>query len=156
MMPFFATWGIKPSFPGLFPTSRHIAYVLRTRPPLTVLLLPVRLACLIHAASVRSEPESNSPKIEMAFMISHFTNKVKPHKNQLTYITKLFLQTARLENKPDARFGVCQLKLSKDQEASNWPVLVTGVLFAYHRFGWFTTIIDPPCDARLFVKFFSF
>ncbi len=23
---------------------------------------PVRLACLIHAASVRSEPESNSPK----------------------------------------------------------------------------------------------
>jgi hypothetical protein len=41
--------------------------VLRTRPPLTgpeaspPRPRPVRLACLIHAASVRSEPESNSP-----------------------------------------------------------------------------------------------
>lgn len=60
------TFGINPSFPGLSHTSRHVTHVLRTRSPLNnLILLPdysVRLACLIHAASVRSEPESNSPK----------------------------------------------------------------------------------------------
>src|SRR3954464_10230019 len=34
------------------------SYAILTRPPLT--LLPVRLACVKHAASVRSEPGSNS------------------------------------------------------------------------------------------------
>ena len=42
--------------------------MLRTRLPLNSPILlpdyPVRLACLNHAASVRSEPESNSPKIQ--------------------------------------------------------------------------------------------
>ena len=60
------TCGINPSFPGLSHTFRNVTYVLRTRLPLSIsILLPkcsVRLACLIHAASVRSEPESNSPK----------------------------------------------------------------------------------------------
>ena len=58
-------WGINPSFPGLFPTEGHVIHVLLTRAPLEelvlLLILPVRLACLKHAASVRSEPESNSP-----------------------------------------------------------------------------------------------
>jgi hypothetical protein len=53
------------SFPGLFPTEGHVIHVLLTRAPLEelvlLLTLPVRLACLKHAASVRSEPESNSP-----------------------------------------------------------------------------------------------
>ena len=42
-----------------------ITHVLLTRSPLNnsyYYNCPVRLACLIHAASVRSEPESNSPK----------------------------------------------------------------------------------------------
>ncbi len=61
------TCGINSAFAELSPTLRQIAHVLRTRSPLElspVLLpvkVPVRLACLIHAASVRSEPESNSP-----------------------------------------------------------------------------------------------
>jgi hypothetical protein len=50
--------GISPSFPGLSPTSWTCSYALLTRPPLT--LLPVRLACVKHAASVHSEPGSNS------------------------------------------------------------------------------------------------
>ena len=59
-------WGINPSFPGLSPTSGHVTHVLLTRAPLGNLQSKlqwflVRLACLIHAASVRSEPESNSP-----------------------------------------------------------------------------------------------
>ena len=43
----------------MFPTWRHITYALLTRPPLG--LLPARLACVRPAASVRSEPGSNSP-----------------------------------------------------------------------------------------------
>ena len=58
-------WGINPPFGGLFPTAGHVTHVLRTRAPLNEAVLlqlhPVRLACLKHAASVRSEPESNSP-----------------------------------------------------------------------------------------------
>ncbi len=44
--------------------TRHVTHALLTRSPLTALPLPstrsVRLACLSHAASVRSEPGSNS------------------------------------------------------------------------------------------------
>ena len=42
------------------PHPRIDTYALLTRPPLTGLPLPVRLACVKHAASVRSEPGSNS------------------------------------------------------------------------------------------------
>lgn len=56
---------INPPFGGLFTTKGHVTHVLRTRAPLTEAVLlqlqSVRLACLKHAASVRSEPESNSP-----------------------------------------------------------------------------------------------
>jgi hypothetical protein len=52
--------GISPSFEGLFPTTRQVTHVLLTRPPLTRRF--VRLACLIHSASVCPEPGSNSPK----------------------------------------------------------------------------------------------
>ena len=57
------TWGINPGFPGLSPAFGQVAHVLLTRPPLRPkqAQVSVRLACLIHAASVRSEPESNSP-----------------------------------------------------------------------------------------------
>ena len=39
-----------------------MTHVLLTRAPLSDRSHSVRLACLIHAASVRSEPESNSPE----------------------------------------------------------------------------------------------
>ena len=57
--------GISPPFEGLFPTSRA-GYPRVTHPSATVLIRPkanflVRLACVRHAASVRSEPGSNSP-----------------------------------------------------------------------------------------------
>ena len=54
--------GISPPFERLFQFRRQVAHVLLTRSPL---YLPegfrVRLACVRHAASVRSEPGSNSP-----------------------------------------------------------------------------------------------
>ena len=48
----------------LSPIAGQVAHVLRTRPPLNLELPPgpVRLACVRHAASVRPEPGSNSPK----------------------------------------------------------------------------------------------
>ncbi len=51
--------GISPSFPGLFPTRGQITHVLLTRAPLYRVpegTFLVRLACVRHAASVRSEP----------------------------------------------------------------------------------------------------
>ena len=56
--------GISPPFGGLSPTRGQVTHVLLTRlplysPPEGSFL--VRLACVKHAASVRSEPGSNSP-----------------------------------------------------------------------------------------------
>ena len=56
--------GISPPFGGLSPISGQVTHVLLTRlplysPPEGSFL--VRLACVRHAASVRSEPGSNSP-----------------------------------------------------------------------------------------------
>ncbi len=55
--------GISPSFERLSRTRRQVVYVLLTRAPLysgTKAPFRVRLACVRHAASVRSEPGSNS------------------------------------------------------------------------------------------------
>ena len=56
--------GISPPFGGLSPTSGQVTHVLLTRLPLysrAEARFLVRLACVRHAASVRSEPGSNSP-----------------------------------------------------------------------------------------------
>ena len=55
--------GINPGFPGLSPTSRHVRNALLARSPLyseAEASFRARLACFIHAASVRAEPGSNS------------------------------------------------------------------------------------------------
>ncbi len=54
--------GIIPSFPGLSLTSGHVRNVFLALSPLSTgrSLLLVRLACFSHAASVQSEPGSNS------------------------------------------------------------------------------------------------
>src|SRR5919198_3456479 len=56
--------GISSPFEELFPTRGQVTHVLLTRAPLYSPSCPgfrVRLACVRHAASVRSEPGSNSP-----------------------------------------------------------------------------------------------
>ena len=56
--------GISPPFGRLFQTMRQIVHALLTRAPLYSLTeanFLARLACVRHAASVRSEPGSNSP-----------------------------------------------------------------------------------------------
>ena len=57
--------GISTGFPVLFPTPRQITHVVLTRAPLysgTEVPFLARLACVRHAASVDSEPGSNSQK----------------------------------------------------------------------------------------------
>lgn len=56
--------GIRPRFQGLSQSRRQITHVLLTRSPLVYPRkgLTVRLACVKHAASVRPEPGSNSPR----------------------------------------------------------------------------------------------
>ncbi len=69
-----ATCGISRPFGLLSPTSGQVAYVLRDRSPLTPSRrrVPVRLAFLRHAASVRPEPGSNSPtKIKLPAAQGH-------------------------------------------------------------------------------------
>jgi hypothetical protein len=65
-----APCGINPPFGGLSPTAGQVKKVVTCYAPVRHSNPrgvspppkgPVRLACLIHAASVRSEPESNSP-----------------------------------------------------------------------------------------------
>jgi hypothetical protein len=53
--------GFRRRFQRLFRIRGQVAHVLLTLPPLGARGRPVRLACLIHAASVHSEPGSNSP-----------------------------------------------------------------------------------------------
>src|SRR5437899_9374516 len=66
--------GISTGFPVLFPTPAQITHVLLTRSPLYSGSCPpflARLACVRHAASVRSEPGSNSPvELETSFALS--------------------------------------------------------------------------------------
>ncbi len=58
--------GISSGFPKLSRSCGQVAHVLLTRPPLTqseqAPIRSARLACIRHAASVRPEPGSNSPK----------------------------------------------------------------------------------------------
>src|SRR5918994_5118592 len=57
--------GISSPFEELFPTEGQVTHALLTRAPLYSPSCPgfrVRLACVKHAASVRSEPGSNSPR----------------------------------------------------------------------------------------------
>ena len=69
--------GISRSFPRLSRRRGQVAHVLLTRSPLIPPAKPgfsVRLACVKHAASVRPEPESNSPS----------TNNIKRSRHQTT------------------------------------------------------------------------
>ena len=63
--------GISPPFGRLSPTQGHVSHLVLTSSPLYSQYcyhFRARLACLIHAASVRSEPGSNSPMVKL---VSH-------------------------------------------------------------------------------------
>ena len=60
--------GITRSFPRLYPTMGLVTFALLTLTPLA--LRPVRLACLIHAANVHSEPGSNPSKVSFRTLMT--------------------------------------------------------------------------------------
>ena len=67
--------GISTSFPALSQSQGQVIHALLTRPPLKLYFASfhtasVRLACVKHAASVRPEPGSNSPKKGMGTHLS--------------------------------------------------------------------------------------
>jgi hypothetical protein len=71
--------GISTGFPVLFPTPGQITHVLLTRAPLYSGSCPpflARLACVRHAASVDSEPGSNSQDFLMCLICSRFKSRI--------------------------------------------------------------------------------
>ena|GEM_PF-4099212 len=72
------SYGISPAFARLSPTQGQVTHALLTRAPLYSPSCPgflVRLACVRHAASVRSEPGSNSP---VYFFIDRDPKRITP------------------------------------------------------------------------------
>ena len=86
--------GISTSFEMLSQISRQIIYALLTRAPLNKEQSPysVRLACVRHAASVRSEPGSNSPVVYWKFrsitQVYCWQNKSHNHLNKCYSVFK--------------------------------------------------------------------
>ena len=94
---FQGIWNITSTFAKLSSTSRYVVHVLLTRLPLSLSNPPVsirkfqptslikiaRLACLIHAASVHSEPGSNPPKANF-FGIHNSIQRTKDKKSTPT------------------------------------------------------------------------
>ena len=102
--------GISPAFAGLFPIGGQIAHVLRTRAPCAHPLycykkLRTRLACVKHAASVRSEPGSNSRLKPVAWRLSPFGD----------------FAPLRGQKNPVCTGPACQAKLLVAQINSNYP-----------------------------------
>src|SRR5690554_2960458 len=88
--------GISHPFEWLSPAPRHVTHVLLTHSPLysgAEAPFLVRLACVKHAASVRSEPGSNSPVLEMSssFILYLMLRRAQHKTKAITYaLTRLF------------------------------------------------------------------
>ena len=85
--PLAGSCGISPGFPELSPTTRQIIHALLTRSPLyfpTEVGFLVRLACVRHAASVDSEPGSNSQFNSLAFLLSKLTFAYFPQLSKIS------------------------------------------------------------------------
>ena len=97
--------GISPPFGGLSPFGGQVTHVLRTRAPCAGLLycysrLRTRLACVKHAASVRSEPGSNS-RLKLVVLKSK-----NPAKRPGVISERTFENIARLTHKPNGFWHV--------------------------------------------------
>ena len=72
--PQMTTYGINPSFDGLYRSKGQVGYALLTRAPVAISLArkqchdAPRLACVKPVASVHPEPGSNSPLYILVFL----------------------------------------------------------------------------------------
>ena len=104
--------GISPAFAGLSPISGQVTHVLRTRAPCAGPLycyrrLRTRLACVKHAASVRSEPGSNSHlKLVVLKIESPDLHRDQTFRTNLLSLGSLFIPASRRsENQGSYRTG---------------------------------------------------
>ena len=86
--------GISSPFELLSPASRYVTYVLLTRAPLFTnrSWIVVRLACVKRAASVRSEPGSNSPVVSGELII-----QLKFHLTSLLTFDEVTIQFSKID-----------------------------------------------------------
>ena len=98
--PLRTSLGITRSFPRLYPTMGLVTVALLTLPPLA--LRPVRLACLIHAANVHSEPGSNPSKMVRRGFAGPKADfpRIGPHPERLR--KEIQSQSARSRHAPKA------------------------------------------------------
>src|SRR5689334_21076523 len=89
--------GITHSFPWLSPTRGYVTYPLLPRLPLSPLRVLARLACLIHAANVHSEPGSN-PSICMTFVTAkrRASRRSKPDSNARVHEHEKIMKSSSL------------------------------------------------------------
>ena len=102
--------GLSFGFPKLSPSRRQLDYVLLARPPLySPCGFHVRLACLIHAANVRSEPGSNPSLGRCSFLASLIRSLARPNGRQTRLCRSGFSKSshASLRGHP-----VCQRSLA--------------------------------------------
>ena len=97
--------GISPAFAGVSPIGGQVAHVFLTRAPCAGPLycyrrLRTRLACVKHAASVRSEPGSNS-RLKLVVLKSK-----NPAKRPGVISERTFENIARLTHKPNGFWHV--------------------------------------------------
>ena len=89
--------GISLAFARVSPTEGKVAHVLRTRSPRAHFLycyrkLRVRLACVKHAASVRSEPGSNS---HLKLVLVNFSRNLRFGKSEKRTVDRSVSQKNR-------------------------------------------------------------
>ena len=161
--------GISPPFGGLSPFGGQVTHVLRTRAPCADLLycysrLRTRLACVKHAASVRSEPGSNSRLKPVAWrkkMLPDETSESQPTKQ---IIVARFTQTicARKGQMVRTDSGT-SYRLSKsdkppcpaERQPNNLGSIRTPHFLVNHTFYVFHSSPQPPLLAPLFSRFAS-
>ena len=131
--------GISPSFDGLSRTPGQVVHVLLTRAPVYSPSCPdflPRLACLRHAASVRSEPGSNSPcKLILSFRAGAANapsgmDRPQLYKNQRnrTGLDPHSIPAARLKACTTIQFSKTDPFQGERKQYSSNPVRVNGHL----------------------------
>ena len=101
--------GISPGFPGLFHTKRQITHVLLTRTPLysaDCSAFLVRLACVKRAASVDSEPGSNSHLILLSYQSPQLNSNYPRFKIASNQIVKDLRDRPGDPKKPEPAAGL--------------------------------------------------
>jgi hypothetical protein len=111
--------GISTPFEVLSQIIRQIIYALLTRAPLNEEQAPhsVRLACVRHAASVRSEPGSNSP-VELLYKSELLKIFLLDKTRNLYTITAIRFSKTRSATKTD--------NLAKSVSAVNQKLFIRG------------------------------